>query len=190
MSETYQSKRERRQRILGSLPAELRMHVSLRNVEAVATLSPSAQTRLMEGIQAGLKQLSRAVEQLQLDPNTSVTDLLTPPAQLLTEPSPQQIQNELADLIQMCFPDMPRISAEALSEAEVMDVARRTAQTHQELFESDHLHTDFVLVVVYALLHQTLESFEEIISELPACQQIINQSSLPWKPNQWRKQNA
>ncbi|MBI5963636.1 MAG: hypothetical protein HY863_09200 [Chloroflexi bacterium] len=190
MSETYQSKRERRQRVLGSLPAELRKHISLRNVEAVAALSPQAQDRLMEAFQAGLKQLSRAVEQLRVNPNTSVTDLLDPPAQVVTEPSPQQIQNNLADLIQMCFPDMPRISAEALADADVLDIARGTAQAHQDLFESDHLHTDFVLVVMVALLHQTLESLEEILSDTPACIQIITQSSLPWKPNNWRKQNA
>ncbi len=190
MSETYQSKRERRQRVLACLPLDLRKHVSLRNVEAVAALPPQAQARLMEGFQAGLKQLSRAVEQLRVDPDTSLADLLTPPAQAVPEPSPQQIQNDLADLIQMCFPDMPRISSEALANAQVMDIARATAQVHNALFESAHLRTDFVLAVVYGLLHQTLESLEEIISDTPACQQIITQSSLPWKPRTWRKQNA
>ena len=47
MSETYSSKRERRQRLLESLPADLRPHVSIRNVEAVASLTPQAQARLM-----------------------------------------------------------------------------------------------------------------------------------------------
>ena len=101
MSETYQSKRERRQRVLACLPTEMRKHVSLRNVEAVAALPPQAQARLMEGFQAGLKQLSRAVEQLRVDPDTSVAGLLTPPLQAGSEPSPQQIQTDLADLIQM-----------------------------------------------------------------------------------------
>jgi len=54
MSETYQSKRERRQRVLENLPVGLREHFSLRNVEAVASLSPQAQMCLLEAIQTGL----------------------------------------------------------------------------------------------------------------------------------------
>lgn len=196
MSETYQSKRERWQRLLETLPTGLREQVSLRNVEAVAALPPQAQERLAEAIQAGLKRLPRAVEQLRVNPNTSVADLLNPPVQ--PEPKspspaadfPQQIQNELADLIQLCFPDMPRMSAEALANADVMDVARTTAQAHHQLFKSNHLRTDFVVMVLYGLMRQSLESLEEVIEQTPALLQAFNQSSLPWKPNDWRKQNA
>jgi len=196
MSETYQSKRERWQRLLETLPAGLREQVSLRNVEAVAALPPQAQERLAEAIQAGLKRLPRAVEQLRVNPNTSVADLLNPPVQPEPEsPSPaadflQHIQNELADLIQLCFPDMPRMSAEALANADVMDVARTVAQTHHQLFKSNHLRTDFVVMVLYGLMRQSLESLEEVIEQTPALLQAFNQSSLPWKPNDWRKQNA
>jgi hypothetical protein len=193
MSETYQSKRERWQRLLEALPAGLREHISLRNVEAVAALTPQAQERLVEAIQSGLKRLPRAVEQLKADPNTSVADLLSPPAQTVIEQSsefPEQIQKELADLIQLCFPDMPRISAEALASADVMGVARQIIQVHHNLFESNHLRTDFVMVVVYALVHQTLERLEETIADTPACRQAIHQSALPWNLNDWRKQDA
>ena len=193
MSENYQSKRERRQRILESLPVGLREQVSLRIAEAVAALTPQAQERLLEAIQSGLKRLPRAVEQLRSNPDTPVEDLLTPPTQVVIEsPSDfaQQIQEELADLIQLCFPDMPRISANALASADAMDIARQTAQAHHSLFESNFLRTDFVMVVLYALMRQTLEQLEEIISGTPALLQIFNQSALPWKPNDWRKQNA
>ena len=100
MSETYQSKRERWQRLLEALSAGLREHVSLRNVEAVAALPPQAQERLEEAIQAGLKRLPRAVEQLRVNPKSSVSDMLNPPVQHEPEsPSPaadfpQHIQNE------------------------------------------------------------------------------------------------
>ncbi|MEP0805717.1 MAG: hypothetical protein HRF47_09520 [Chloroflexota bacterium] len=83
MSETYRSKRERWQRTLESLPAGLRERVSLRNVEAVAALTPQAQERLAEAIQADLKRIPRAVEQLQINPDTSVPDLLTDVTQLI-----------------------------------------------------------------------------------------------------------
>jgi hypothetical protein len=193
MSETYQSKRERWQRLLESLPAGLREHVSIRNVEAVASLPQPAQARLAEAIQSGLKRLPRALEQLRDNPETSVANLLKPPTQ---SPSAQtfefneQTHRDLADLIQMCFPDMPRLSAESLASAEVMELARQTAQVHHNLFESNHLRTDFILIVLYALLHQTLERLEEVIAETPTLQQTIHQSALPWKPNQWRTQDA
>ncbi|MBI5841890.1 MAG: hypothetical protein HZB19_17515 [Chloroflexi bacterium] len=196
MSETYQSKRERRQRLLETLPAALRAHISIRNVEAVAALTPQAQERLTEAVQAGLKRLPRAVEQLQINPDTSIADLLNPPAQLDPETAsqgsdyPQHIHHELADLIQVCFPDMPRMSAEALANADVMDVARTAARAHHQLFKSNHLRTDFVVMVLYGLMRQSLESLEEVIEQTPALLQAFNQSSLPWKPNDWRKQNA
>ena len=78
INETYQSKRERWQRMRDNLPAGLRPHVSLRNVEAVAGLPPQAQTRLIEAIQAGLKRLPRAIEQLKGNPDTSESELLNP----------------------------------------------------------------------------------------------------------------
>ena len=157
----------------------------------------------MEAIKAGLKRLPRALEQLKINPNTAIADLLNPPAHAIIEqPSivPQHIQNELADLIQLCFPDMPRMSAEALANADVMDVARITAQAHHQLFKSNHLRTDFVAMVLYGLMRQSLESLEEMIEGTPALLQAFNQSSLPWKcrhgatatlnKNDWRKQNA
>ncbi|MBI5952482.1 MAG: hypothetical protein HY865_12565 [Chloroflexi bacterium] len=191
MSETYQSKRERWQRMLEALPVGLRKHISLRNVEAVAGLTPQAQERLAEAVQAGLKRIPRAVEQLRINPNTSIADLLTPPSLPVTVlPStdfPQHIQNELADLIQQCFPDMPRVSAEALANSDVMDVARITAQAHYQILTSNHLRTDFVMMVLYGLMRQSLERLEEVTLNTPALLQAFNQSSLPWKPNDWRR---
>lgn len=191
MSETYQSKRERWQRMLEALPVGLRNHISLRNVEAVTGLTLQAQERLAEAVQAGLKRIPRAVEQLRVNPNTSIADLLVPPSLPVIEtPSTdiqQHIQNELADLIQQCFPDMPRVSAEALASSDVMEVARHTAQAHLLLFKSTHLQTDFVVMVLYGLMRQSLKRLEEIIVNTPALRQAFNQGSLPWKPNDWRR---
>ncbi len=190
MTENYQAKRERWQRLLESLPPGLREHVSLRSVESVAALTPPAQQRLSEAIRAGLKRLPRAVEQLRANPNTPVEELLNPTVTTVAEVQPeisQQVKNELASLVQLCFPDMARVSAEALVEAEVMEAARRTAQALHALLQSDHLRTDFVLLVVYGLMRQSLEHLDEIINQSPAIQQAFLQSDLPWKPNEWRK---
>lgn len=192
MSESYQAKRERWQRMLEALPADLRGHVSLRNVEAVASLTPKAQGRLAEAIQAGLKRLPRAVEQLRANPNTSVSDLLNPPSPTI---QPEQtlsadLNKELADLIQSCYPDMPRVSAEALAQAEAMQIVRDLVQTIHHIFASPHLKADFVLVVLYAMMRQNTERLEEIISDVPACRQVFARSDLPYIPNEWSNQHA
>ena len=188
MSESYQSKQERRQRLLESLPEGLRPHVSVRNIEAVAALSPLAQTRLLEAVQAGLKRLPRAIEQLRANPETSVADLLDPPAQSETELPVQSVSSStgqaVADLIQECFPDMPRVSAEALADADVMQVVRSVAEIHQQVFKSNHVKTDFVMLTLYGLMRQTLERLEEMIEETPALRQAFE------KTNEWRKEKT
>jgi hypothetical protein len=194
MSETYQSKQERRKRLVESLPASLRPHISVRNIDAVAALSSQAQARLVEAIQAGLKRLPRPIEQLRADPDTSVADLLNPPVQPATELFIQTdssiLQQEVADLIQQCFPDMPRMSVEALAEADVMQIVRTIAQTHQQVFKSNHIQTDFVMLTVYGLMRQTLEQIEELIENSPALRQAFEQGHLPWKPNDWRNEKT
>jgi hypothetical protein len=190
MSETYQSKRERWQRMLEALPAGLQKHISLRNVEAVAGLTPQAQERLAKAIQAGLKRIPRAVERLKERPDTTVADLLDPPApetDLSIEDIPEEIRKELTELIQSCFPDMPRVSAEALTTSDVMEVIRHTAQAHTRLLTSTTLKTDFVMMIAYGLMRQSLERLEEIVTATPALRQAFNQSALPWKPNNWRR---
>ncbi len=191
MSETYQSKRERRQRMLEALPHDLREHIAQRNIEAVAALSTQAQARLLEAIQSGLKRLPHAIEQLRADPNTSVAELLDPPAQSATEriipTDSSTIGQAVADLIQQCFPDMPRVSAEALANADVMETVRSVAEIHQQVFKSSHIKTDFIMLTLYSLIRQTLEQLEDIIEETPALRQAFDQGDLPWKPNDWRK---
>lgn len=188
MSESYHAKRERWQRLLEALPENLRGHVSLRNVEAVASLTPQAQQRLGEAIRAGLKRLPRAVEQLRLNPTTPISDLLNPPSPTT---GPEQtlssdLRKELADLIQSCYPDMPRLSADALAQAEAMQIVRDLARTVHHVFASPHLKADFVLVVLYAMMRQVMERLEEVISNTPACRQVFAQMDLPYIPTEWR----
>ena len=177
--------------MLEALPHDLREHIAQRNIEAVAALSTQAQACLLEAIHAGLKRLPRAIEQLRADPNTSVADLLAPPVHLeMKLPALQTstaIQQEVADLIQECFPDMPRVSAEALADADVMEIARTLAQVHQQLLKTNHIRTDFVMLTLYGLMRQTLEQLEDIIEETPVLRQAFDQGDLPWKPNDWRK---
>jgi hypothetical protein len=102
----------------------------------------------------------------------------------------KDVQSELADLVQACYPDMPRVSAEALTEAEAMHVAGKLSEAFDAVFASRHLKADFVLIVVYALVAQSLDRLETLIADTPAAQQVLAQSDLPHIPTQWRHSNA
>ncbi len=192
MSESYQAKRERWQRLLATLPAELREHVGLRNVEAVASLRPQAQQRLAEAIRSGLKRLPRAVEQLHADPETPTSELLQPAARASSGNSaaPQSAVGEVTELIHFCFPDMPRLSAEALASAEVMEIVVETAQAHHRILNATQLRTEFVMVVLYTLMCRTMERLDVIISSSPSLQHALDQSALPILSHPWSQQNA
>ena len=191
MSETYSSKRERWQRMQQALPAGLREHISLRNVEAVASLTPSAQKRLAQAIQAGLKRLPAAIEQLKADPDTSVEVLLDPAMRLSMNPViPNHIQKDIADLIQSNFPDMPRISAEALAGSDAMQEVRAAAWANERLLRSTHIRTDFVLFVSMAHLCKVAGLLDEIADKSPAFRAAYKRMELNSKSEPRRKRNA
>jgi hypothetical protein len=183
MTETYASKRERWQKLLDALPANLRGHISLRNVEAVSGLSPQAQETLAQAIQAGLKRLPRAIELLGGNPELSLSELLEKasagqePVEKVVAPD-ADTQRRLADLIQFCYPDMPRLSAEALCEAEALSSVLQVVSAQENLFASPHLNADFVLVIFHACLKQALERLEDKLAENPAFGQAISKNNL------------
>ena len=179
MSETYASKRERWQKLLEALPDSLRGHVSLRNVEAVSALTPQAQATLAQAIQAGLNHLPRAIENLRRNPQATLAELFEQaPASplalaLAVRQSEQTARKELADLVQLCYSDMPRLSAEALSEAEALAEVLSVVSAQENLFNSQHLHSDFVVVIFYACLRQAIERLEAHLASNPAFQQAV-----------------
>jgi hypothetical protein len=73
---------------------------------------------------------------------------------------------------------MPRMSAEALSTSDVMEGARYIAQAHNRLLTSATLRTDFVMLIAYGLMRQTMERLEEIIATTPALRQAFDRSPL------------
>jgi len=196
MSETYQSKRKRWKRLQAELPDDLRPHISLRNMEAVSKLAPDVQIRLAEAIQAGLKSLPQAIKALQENSALSVSDLLgTSPTAAVKEEMVElelsaEVREELADLIQLCYPDMPRLSAEALTEAEAMQVVGALTGSFAQVFTSPHIKSDFVVVVLYALLRDAQERVEALIDDTPSAQSALAQSDLPYIPSKWRKTHA
>lgn len=183
MSENYASKRERWQRLLEALPENLRGHISLRNVEAVSALSPQAQGTLAQAIQTGLKRLPRAIELLGQNPDLTVSELLEK-AGAGQEPVEKAVvldadtQRRLADLIQFCYPDMPRVSAEALGQAEALSGVLQVVSALESLLASPHLNSDFVLVIFHACLKQALERLEGKLAENPTFGQAVSKNNL------------
>jgi len=184
MAENYASKRERWQKQLDALPDTLRGHISLRNVESVSALSPAAQQTLAQAIQAGLNRLPRAIETLRHNPQATVAELLehAPINTLERGPaasqSEQSARKQLADLVQLCYPDMPRLSAEALSEADALAEILQVISAQEGMFSSTHLHSDFVVVIFHGCLRQALERLEAHLASNPAFQQAVSQSDL------------
>jgi hypothetical protein len=172
MTENYASKRERWQKQLNALPAALRGQVSLRNIETVSALAPQAQETLALALQSGLKHLPRALAVLDKAPGVTVSELLekvsatpaSPERQSLSSVPDADTRRQLADLIQGCYPDMPRISAEALSAAEALAGVLQVLAAQTALFNSPQLQADFVRVVFHASLQQALKSLEDRFS--------------------------
>lgn len=196
MTENYAAKRERVQRAQAGLPAGLRSRVSLRNAEAVAGLSAPAQATLEQALAQGLKSLPQAVRLLQQNPATFVSELLIavgqvrrtqPSAILAFEPAtartdtPPDTLPALTALIQTCYPDMPRLAAEALAGAPAMQGLRAVMQAHQDVLAAQPSRSDFVMVTFYGLLRQTQERLRQVISDTPAYQQALRQSGAGWQ---------
>jgi len=74
--------------------------------QRLAAWSRELQGRLVEALHSGLKRLPRAVEQLRINPNTSIAELLNPPAQPVNSQSstfPQHIQKDIFEKFVLLF---------------------------------------------------------------------------------------
>ena len=71
-----------------------------------------------------------------------------------------------------------------------MQVTVDVAQAFGDMFASEHLKADFVLVLLYALVAGALERLETLIADTPAAQQVLSQSDLSHLSTQWRHLNA
>jgi hypothetical protein len=91
---------------------------------------------------------------------------------------PEDIQT-LAALMLACFPDMNPMAAEALIHSPSLADILPIAAAHRQTFASPHLRSDFVIVILYALLGQAQNQLQQIIAANPAYQQAIRQSAVP-----------
>ena len=94
----------------------------------------------------------------------------------LSQPNPEAIDALLA-LLKTCYPEMNPHSAKALAESEALRDILAVLIVYQQVFDSPHFNTDFVVVLFHNLLELTREQLNQRIADNPAYQQALRQCS-------------
>ena len=182
----YDQRRQRRQQLAEKLPVGLRGRIALRNVETVAKFSPETQQRLAKAIRKDV-QIPAAVRFLKENPEAAVDEIVkaagkrrqTEKKEQPESPEPKNLIF-LADLLQVCFPDMPRATANAMAESDLLSEVLGIVCAQQVCIASNHAQSDFVIVVLCGLALATIERLNQIISAKTIYRQALQQSGLVW----------
>jgi len=94
----------------------------------------------------------------------------------LSQPNPKAL-DQLFGLLKSCYPDMNPYSARALAESEALSDILAVLTVYEQVFDSPHFNTDFVVVLFHNLLEQTREQLNQRIADNPAYQQALRQCS-------------
>ena len=108
----------------------------------------------------------------EMGPNTSASHQSSSPA-----PTHPEALAELISLLKDCYPDMNQHSAEALAESQALRDVLNVLVVYQQVFDSPHFNTDFVVVLFHKLLERTWERLNWRIAGNPAYQQALRLSS-------------
>ena len=202
---SYQKRRQSWLEMAKAFPSPLDKKVSLRNIPKVAKLSPSQQKTLAQAVRAGLKRLPTALDFLEVNPDATPQELLdiashsaSHPGEIETSqgiqaksnpkapstmntdtpspPNPKALE-ELVGLLNDCYPDMNPHSAKALAESQALRYVLAVLVVYQQVFDSPHFNTDFVVVLFHKLLERTWEELNRRIAANPAYQQALQLSS-------------
>jgi hypothetical protein len=182
----YDQRRRRREKLAEELPPDLRKWVALRHVETVAKFTPEIQQRLIEAISAGVR-VPAAIRFLKENPETTVEEIVkvagkrrqTEHKETQAFPEPNHL-TFLTNLLQTSFPDMPRATASAMARSDLLSEVLAVVCAQQACYESQHVQSDFVVVVLCGLALATLERLNQIISKRMIYRQALQQSGLEW----------
>ena len=124
-----------------------------------------------------IKTSNTAKIECKEEPPPAMTDTGTPSQfQKLTPPSPKALE-VLVGLLKDCYPDMNLHSAQALAESQALRDVLDVLVVYQQVFDSPHFNTDFVVVLFHKLLERTWERLNRRIAENPAYQKALRLSS-------------
>ena len=200
MSESWESRRNRLVKVRAGFSESLR-NIPLRYVEDVAGLSPEALRALERAYQVEPVNIPRAIQYIRENLVLSVEDLreFARPEKPGPKPAGTEIQElnasiakpktashppdnsdiqALAEVLRLCYPGMPKISAHAMAGSEVMSEALRVVTATREASESYHAQSDFVVLSLYQLFSQSKQQVLEIIQSNPAFQKALANSGI------------
>jgi hypothetical protein len=198
-SKSYERKKKRRLEIKKTLPENLRDRIALRNVMAVARLTSEQQQALANALDIGLRRVPTALRHLKTHLDVSAQELLraslnttskkgaappppscSPAHQHPSTPTPTHPETleELLSLLKTCYPDMNPYSARALAESEALSDILAILTVYEQVFDSPHFNTDFVVVLFHNLLEQTREQLDQRIADNPTYQQALRQAGI------------
>jgi hypothetical protein len=181
----YDQRRQRREKLAEELPPDLQEWIALRHVETVAKFSSKTQQRLVEAITAGAK-VPAAIRHLKDSPEATVDEIVQAAGRrkqtkkIIQKPPDANHLALLADLLQICFPDMPRATSEAMAGSNLLSEVLSVVGAQQACFASDHARSDFFVVVLCGLALETIEHLNRIISTRMVYRQALQQSGLDW----------
>ena len=99
--------------------------------------------------------------------------------------APAPIQSDtlsaLADLLQTCFPDMVRASAEALAKSPSMEPIQHLLAASRACFDNPALRSDVTVIVLAGLLQQLTAELNHLIANHPNYQRALQTSGVNWK---------
>ena len=192
MAESYQSKRERWQRLRETFPQALQ-DVALSLVDSIAALEEPAR-QLLATVFIDLESIPKAITLLDIFPDIPADTLLrfanaeqgiswqsiqTPIAPKAQSPSKANIAEDLltlADLLQGFYPGMPRTAAEALAASSTMQAALQVVKSLR--LAREDAKSDFVHLCLYGLFKENTQSLEAEIRANPAFLNAARQSAL------------
>ncbi len=95
----------------------------------------------------------------------------------LSQPNPEALE-KLLSLLKTCYPEMNSYSARALAESEALSDILAILDVYEQVFDSPHFNTDFVVVLFHNLLAQTQKQLDQRIGDNPAYQQALRQAGI------------
>ena len=182
MPEDYSSKKARLERISNTLiPVLLRGKVPQRHVEDVAGLPDSARVTLANCLEKQIRiNFPKAIQALKQNPETSCEELAN--RSVIARPTPHLDNSPgtyLKDVLMKCYPNMQEETAVGLAGSLPMKDVAVLAKALEQIKTPQNMNTDFIIVVIYALLRGALDELTIRILSTPVFIQAVKQSNLP-----------
>lgn len=193
-------RKNRSLKVREGFPVSLR-DIPLRYVEGVAGLSPDSLNALDQAYRIEKVNIPRALQFIRENQMISIQALCEfarpekrGPKRGAAETAkdkpffqqrevPGFVPNErdiqiLAGLLTVCYPSMPKVSADAMAASEVMQESLNVVSATREALESDHARSDFVILSLFQLFTHSKKKVLEIIQGNPAFQRALEQSKV------------